>query len=171
MKRYSHGLRHLALAAALLGLGACGGCRSENEAQSAAARSGTLSDPCGDLSVEAAADLLTTDPEDLVRKANPEAAVSCAFTSRSDPAKVLAYSVRSLDSEAAAEARLESMAQMLEKISPVERTPEPGDEAIFASGPKARRAAARRGSVVIDLIEPTDPELQRRALAAIVGGL
>lgn len=168
MKHALQCLRHTVLSAALLTLGACGGSESENEAPAGHAE---LGDPCAGFSVDAAADLLEVDADELIRRASTDAAVSCSFRSTRDPGKVLAYSVRLLDSDAAATARLETMAGMLEKISPVERANAPGDAALFATGPAARRAVVRQGRLVIDLVEPTDPALQRRALAAIVAGL
>lgn len=167
MKDYSHWLRHAILFAVLATLGACGG---EPEDETPAAQA-TGMDPCAGLSVDAAADLLGVDADELVRRTSSDSGISCSFRSQRDPGKVLAFSVRYLDNEMAATARLESIAGMLEKISPVERADAPGDAALFASGPAARRAVMRRGKIVVDMLEPTDPELQRRAMVAIVARL
>lgn len=174
MKRFLEGVRLVSLAAVLGGLAACGGCGGGEDggdaAGAVAAGGGAAEDPCGGLSLRAAAELLDTTAEDLDRRAEPAAPISCAFSSRSDPSRVLAYSVRWASSEAEAQARLEAMVEVMRGISPVEVVEAPTGAEYFGTGPRARRALARDGRAVVDVIEPTEPELQRRTLAAIVGG-
>lgn len=170
---------HRTLAAALLtlagALAGCGGCGTTDEIAGPAERGGA--DPqarlaaCAGLSLETAAELLDADPGELSQLAAPEAAITCAFRSRSDPARALAFTVRELRSDGEAQLYLEAMVTSLGRLSSVDAISGLGDAAYLGTDPKARRALVRSGATVIDLFEPTDPGRQRRALEAIVRAL
>lgn len=170
--KYPAGFKGMLLCLLVLGLSGCGACGSGDDAGDGGGAGAARAkiDVCGGLGVERAADLLGVANEDVVEEVDPERGL-CGFSSRSDPGKALAYSVTHLDGETEAARFFEGMTAALGKISPLEPVAGLGDAAVQAPGPKARRLLLRKGATVIDLFEPTDPELQRQAMAVIAGGL
>jgi hypothetical protein len=167
--------RHLALtllAAMTLSFAGCGGCsddRSEVAAETDTSQAGV--DACAGLSSDSVAELLGGETETLTRKASFSAGVTCSFVGRGDPGRALGFSVEVLKSEETAEALLGAMIEALEATSTIEPVAGVGDAAFQAPDPAARRLLFRKGRVVVDLVEPADPELQRRAAAEIAKGL
>lgn len=161
----------LLFSAILISLTGCGGTDPEEQSPSHDESVGAVAVACGGLTIESAAEVLAIEAEDVFERADPENAPSCSFASRSDPSKVVAYSVNTLASDADAQRFLESMTDALGRISAVETVDGLGDEAFRAPWASARRLLARKGHTVVDLIEPTDPNLQQQAMAAIVAGL
>jgi hypothetical protein len=171
MSKSSRRLIFTLLVAIILSLAGCGGCsedKTEEAAESEAVEAGV--DACAGLSSDAAAELLGVEADTLTRTASFSAGISCAFVDRSDPANALGFSVKVLASEAAAERLLDAMIGGLETISKIETVAGIGEAAYRAPDPAARRFLFRQGRVLVDVVEPADPELQRRVAAAIAGG-
>jgi hypothetical protein len=172
MKRLLRHLTFASLAAVVLSTAGCGGCSDKKSEEAAVVETARADiDPCAGLSSDSAAEILGGEAETLTREASFEAGITCSFIDRNDPGRALGFSVQVLKSEESAEALLEAMIGALEVISKIEPVTGIGQAAYQAPDPAARRLLFREGRVLVDLVEPADPELQRRAAAKIVKGL
>lgn len=151
-------------------LSGCGGCGSNGARQEDGRRNAAATDGCGGVSLDAAAEILDIDREDLVSEETPDEDF-CRFSSRTEPAKALMFSLTLMDSDAEARELLEAMAEALGAISPIEPRPDIGDGGFLASSAKARRLLFRSGTSVFDLMQPSDPKLQQRAARRIASAL
>ncbi|MDJ0750056.1 MAG: hypothetical protein QNJ11_11260 [Woeseiaceae bacterium] len=155
-------------------LGACGGGDSEEDSpqgSEAAADRRALGTPgdCGGLSLDAAADVLDVEASRLVEDRDSTDEL-CVIHARGDMGKALVFSVTWLDSAAEAGELLESMAEDLGTLTGVEARSGVGDAA-YQAGPRFSRLLFHENNALVDLIEPTDPDLQREAAAAIAAEL
>lgn len=124
---------------------------------------------CGGFSLDAAAEVLGIEASRLVEDRDSTDEL-CVIYDRTEMSKALVFSVTWLDSATEAAELLETMAEDLSTLTGVKARSGVGDAA-YQAGPRFSRLLFYRNNALVDLIEPTDPDLQREAAAAIAAEL
>lgn len=156
-------------AALLVAAGGCGWTSepSEDATTGSAAVQVQQTGSCGGLDLAAAGELLGCKDVRIAAAIEEGTAVHCVMSCAGDEGQALGYSVESSPDADVASAVLEGMRRAVARTGPVQELSGVGEDAWSAAGP-VRRLGARAGTTIVEVIQPPDPDTQRRAAAAIL---
>lgn len=126
-------------------------------------------DPCLNFTAQKAAGLLDVPEEDLaVIRGDSLMPNLCAFRSKSNFLKQLSFSAYQEASPETAQRELEKLKQGFTFLSEIEAVAGLGDEAFWAGNDRLKRMVARKGPLLIDVLNPKDFEQQKRLLQILL---
>lgn len=124
-------------------------------------------DPCGGMTEEIAGEILGVSPAELKKSAGFEAPVTCRIQSKSNFLIGMSYALYIEESPEKAAEELNKIKEGLAFLSEIEAMEDLGDEAFWAGNKRARRLVARKGNVLIDVMRPGDPAVQKRIVRLV----